>query len=410
MGRSPVVRVAPVLPRTLRFVTGSYLRAQVRRLPGLRGRGFDLPAARPTPGLTAQIAMDEVVLTVMMGPSRMPRRADYERLREEIPAARDLYGRRGWLADPASFHRPPPALSAGEVTSGRGWALGLSHEKLRFDSGYEPWDDEPGRDRWLAHEANRTGHAWVLRHRHDTLPDGSSRPWLVCLHGFGTGSPFMDIAGFRAGQLHRQLGFNLVFPILPLHGPRRCGRMSGDGYMSYDLVDGVHANAQSVWDVRRVIGWVRAQGGERIGVYGISLGGYVGALLATLEPDLDAIVAGIPPSDFPALFRHHMPKRLAGRARSYGLLGEDATALHRVVSPLAAPPRVPHDRRYLYAGLGDRMSTPAQAYRLWEHWDRPRIAWYAGNHVGYLWSGDVNRFVQQSLRHSGLAGSGLVPA
>jgi hypothetical protein len=43
------------------------------------------------------------------------------------------------------------------------------------------------------------------------------------------------------------------------------------------------------------------------------------------------------------------------------------------------------------------MSTPAQAYRLWEHWGRQRIAWYGGNHVGYLWSGDVQRFVRQSL-------------
>src|SRR5438034_593341 len=89
----------------------------------------------------------------------------------------------------------------------------------------------PGGDRWLAHEANRTAHAWVLRHR-----DDEPRPWLICLHGFGTGTPFMDIPGFRARRLHRRFGLNLVFPTLPLHGHRRIGRISGEGFMSYDLI------------------------------------------------------------------------------------------------------------------------------------------------------------------------------
>jgi hypothetical protein len=51
--------------------------------------------------------------------------------------------------------------------------------------------------------------------------------------------------------------------------------------------------------------------------------------------------------------------------------------------------------------LGDRMSTPKQAYRLWLHWDQPRLAWYGGNHVGFFWSGAVERFVRSSLIESG---------
>ncbi len=245
--------------------------------------------------------------------------------------------------------------------------------------------------------ANRTAHAWVLRH-----PGDEPRPWLVCLHGFGTGTPLMDIPGFRARRLHRKLGLNLVFPTLPLHGRRRAGRISGEGFMSYDLVDGVHAMAQTMWDTRRILSWVRAQGPERIGVYGISLGGYSAALLATLEADLHGVIAGIPPTDFPALFEHHSPRALDKRARRYNLVGDTAADVHRVISPLVNQPRVAFERRYVYAGLGDRMATPAQAYRLWDHWGRPRISWYAGNHVGYLWSGKVNRFVAESLLDAGL--------
>jgi hypothetical protein len=397
IGHVPGLRLLPVIPKTAKFVTMSYLMAQARRLPGPGGGKLDLPVARPTPGLAAQVAMDEAVLAVMMSPKRMPRRADYHRLAEEVPAARELYGSRGWLADPASFHRAPPPLTPADIDIGRGRALGLRFERLAWESGYEPWPDEPGRDRWLARDANRTAHAWVLRHT-----DDEPRPWVICIHGFGTGTPLMDIPGFRARSLHRKLGLNLVFPTLPLHGRRRAGRISGEGFMSYDLVDGVHAMAQTMWDVRRVLGWVRAQGAERIGVYGISLGGYSAALLSTLEDGIHGVIAGIPPTDFPALFEHHSPRSLDQRARHYNLIGDPATDVHRVISPLVNPPRVDLERRFVYAGLGDRMATPAQAYRLWDHWDRPRISWYAGNHVGYLWSGKVNRFVAESLTQAGL--------
>ena len=46
-------------------------------------------------------------------------------------------------------------------------------------------------DRWLAFESNRTASAWVLRH------EDERRPWVLCIHGFGTGSGFMDLFSFR---------------------------------------------------------------------------------------------------------------------------------------------------------------------------------------------------------------------
>ena len=55
-------------------------------------------------------------------------------------------------------------------------------------------------------------------------------------------------------------------------------------------------------------------------------------------------------------------------------------------------------RRFVFAGLGDRMSTFGQARRLWEHWDRPSMAAYAGGHVGFFWSSAVRRLVDQSVR------------
>ena len=47
------------------------------------------------------------------------------------------------------------------------------------------------------------------------------------------------------------------------------------------------------------------------------------------------------------------------------------------------------------------MAPPAQAHALWRHWDEPEIFWYGGNHVGYLWSKQVTRFLGESLARCG---------
>jgi hypothetical protein len=43
------------------------------------------------------------------------------------------------------------------------------------------------------------------------------------------------------------------------------------------------------------------------------------------------------------------------------------------------------------------MAVPDQAVALWEHWDRPSVRWFPGNHVGYLWSSKVADYVDGVL-------------
>jgi hypothetical protein len=386
----PGARLMMTGPRTFRFVARSALR-------GLRNPVYpDPPAPRPTPALALQVAMDEVILAVAKGPKRYPRRLDYLRVGDEVRRGVELYEDRGWIDDPRSYHRDPHPLTAPDIGTER--SLGIRYEHLIFPSGYEPWPDEPGRDRWLGYEANRTAHAYVLRHR-----DDRPRSWLLCVHGFGTGNPLMDFTAFRVNRLHRDLGFNLVLPVLPTHGPRKGDGFSGTHMMSFDMVNGVHGLAQAIWDIRRLLSWVRPQAPASVGVYGISLGGYTSALLAGIEDDIDVAIAAVPPCDLPALMAHHCPPRLRRRAVEHQLLGEEAHRLHRVVSPLTVQPKVPRHGRYIVAGLGDRMSTPKQAYRLWHHWDRPKLAWYGGNHVGFFWSREADRFIVDALTRAGAA-------
>ena len=361
-----------------------------------------MPVPDVTPMFAAHVAMDELILALVMGPNRFPRRADYERVATELRRARRLFEAQGWLDDPRSYHREPPPLDEPAVS--RGWALGQSYERLLFPSGWQPRSEEPGAERWATYEHNRTAVATVLRHR------DRPRPWVVGVHGFAMGSAFMDFVGVHALRLHRELGLNVALPVLPLHGARKINRLSGEAFLGFDLINTVHGLTQAVWDVRRVLTWIETQEPVGIAMYGVSLGGYVTALVASIDERLSCVIAGIPVVDFPGLISAHSPVHLRMRAIEHEIIDGNAEVVHRVISPLAFEPAVPVERRFIFAGLGDRLARPSQAYRLWLHWERPSTCWYAGNHVGYLWSTQVTDFILRALTSSGFDGRGAATA
>ncbi|MCC7078451.1 MAG: alpha/beta hydrolase [Acidimicrobiia bacterium] len=391
LAKLPPARMALAVPRTLEWAAQSWL----RRGPASVEEGP--PRPKVSLGLAAQVAVDESMLMLAMAPSRFPHRDDYLRGGLDITDAYDFYRERGWLDAPLGYHRDPPPLGDDYWIRPTRTLTGVEYEHLSFESGYEPYPGEPGGERWRRLVPNRTAHVWVMRHA-----DDEPRPWLVCLHGFMMGIPPIDLLTFRARRLFTELGVNIAVPVLPLHGPRKIGVMGGDGFMTYDLINAVYGLTQSIWDIRRVIGWIRAQDPTAIGVHGISLGGCVTGLIAGLEPGLDCVVAGVPVCDIPDIFGHHSPRVIRERSHEHGILGPASSQVCSVVSPLTFEALLPRSRRFIYAGLGDRMTTPAQAHKLWLHWDQPAIHWYPGNHAGFLWGRGVEGFVRQSLVTSGI--------
>ena len=263
-------------------------------------------------------------------------------------------------------------------------------------SEWEPLPDEPGRDRWLAGVANRSAHAYVVR----TDPDA---PWLVAIAGYRMGMPLTDLAVFDPRVYCEQLGLNLLIPVLPLHGPRRTGKLSGDGYLDGDVVTFVHAEAQAMWDVRRWIAWARMQGAERIGATGLSLGGYNCALLATLEQDLRCAIAGIPVADFARIMWAHGPHDYVTGLSERGLDKRAVQEIVEPVSPLAAQPRIAPEALAVFAGVADRVVPPEHQRDLIEHWKPASHHWYQGGHVTFRLDSSVDAMVRRVLREQLLA-------
>jgi hypothetical protein len=339
----------------------------------------------------AEVGFDEAVLglaSVLMAPYADGGQAQVAR---ETKTALALFEDQGWLADPHAFHRRPPPLTAGDVRLQGRHGLGWAYEELSFDSGYEPWPDVPGRDRYLRYGACRRAYAWVLR-------GSPSAPWLVCIHGLGMGRTPLDLNLLYGRLLHRELGINLVFPVLPLHGPRRLGAVSGRGFQTGDFLDTLHAESQAVWDIRRIKSWIRTQAETPIGLHGMSMGGFHTALLAALDDDQACAIAGIPVADQAALVWHHVAPAALNALRDEGLDIETVRSLLQVVSPLRLDPLVAPDRRFIWAGIADRFVPAQDVLLLYEHWQRPRTLWYPGAHLSFPQHEAVGDFIADAVR------------
>jgi pimeloyl-ACP methyl ester carboxylesterase len=329
--------------------------------------------------------LDEAALAFVRTcqPKALPHLA--ERTATEVATASAVFDEHGWSADPAIYHRRPQPLTAHDVTTIAYRAWPRRHESAVFASGFEPRSIEPAAHRWRRGTRNDTVHVRLLRHR------TAARPWVVCVHGFGMGASRFDLALLWANHFHSTLGFNVAVPVLPFHGARRSP--GSDRLLSLDLAMTLHGITQAIWDIRRLVHWIRLIGGEAVGVYGLSLGGYLAALLAGIEP-VDCVVAGIPFIDVLALMAHHRaPVEYADILHS-----EAAKNAFRVVSPLALSPQVAPSRLASFAGQSDRLIPPEHHAAFAQVWPHSPVHHYPAGHTGYLRSRQTKAFVTDFLR------------
>lgn len=354
----------------------------------------DVPAVEPSAGVITDAIVDgtfSLLVGLMVG---VPDAQKVRHGQQELLAMRDFIERNGWYEDPSGYHQTPPPLRNPMITKKNAFALGMespAYQELVFESEYEPHPGEPGRERWLSHSDNGTAVAHVMEH------EDEDRPWLVCVHGFSMGQASANIAGLTAQWLHKELGLNILMPVLPLHGSRSSTRMSGGGLLQPEYANMLHMFSQAIWDIRRLIGWVRDRTDQNVGLYGISLGGYTVSLLSAFVEDLACVIAGIPAVDFTSLARDNEPWAYQAYGTDlkadWGLL----TEVVHPVSPLAFEPRLPKDRRFIYAGVADRVARPDQARALWRHWGKPEIEWLPTGHVMAAMSQDVKPFLQRVI-------------
>jgi hypothetical protein len=357
-----------------------------------RQRDRSVPTLQRSPLAFSSVLVDELLTTAIRLRSR-GRALDVTGMLSDAEQACAVLRAGGYVDDPRRLH--PPAVAPHDVRLSRRVVMGMGFEHISFDSLYRPPDGLPRADQWFADDANHVAHAYVLRR--DDLP----RPWVVVLHGHGAGEP-LDLLLMGSRKLMHTLDVNVVHPILPLHGPRS-RKTTLDRFPALDPLTNFYGLSQGIWDARQVIAWARREGATQIGVHGASLGGHAAALLASIEPGLACVVAGIPTVDFSTLLARHTA-RLEGEAmvEATHLLDDAPRLVNSLVSPLAYAPLVARAHRFIYAGVGDRVTSAEQAAQLWRHWDEPEILWVHRGHLGAPIGRATRRFVLRAMQASGV--------
>ncbi|MBO0839595.1 MAG: prolyl oligopeptidase family serine peptidase [Sciscionella sp.] len=272
-------------------------------------------------------------------------------------------------------------------------------EIIRFRSPYRPANPAM-RQQWAC--LTRNNHAVAQYWHHADRP----RPTVAIIHGFMASMYHLNSAFFAVPWLY-QHGYDVLLFTMPFHGRRQewFSPFSGHGFFHHGIGGICEAMSQAVHDFRLFVDYLIDRGVDKIGVTGISLGGYTCALLAAVDDRLAFAVPNVPLADMSDVIDRWPP---AGQAMDLMLrLGDiprtdvgTALASH---SPLTYRPILPKDRLFIITGLGDRLAPPDHAQRLWEHWDRPTLHWFPGNHIMHVNRAAYLKRMRRFMRATGFS-------
>jgi pimeloyl-ACP methyl ester carboxylesterase len=298
--------------------------------------------------------------------------------------------------DAAAVFSAPPSDVKVRTEVGRGLsAAGGRVELIRFASPFIPLNPDVRRS-YLSHERNATARAQHWRH------DDGPRPTLCVIHGFGASPAWFNSLFFCLNEFFAE-GWDIVLFTIPFHGGRRGAHapFNGAELFTHGFSGLNEALLQAICDLRVLLDYLLGTGAPRVGVTGLSLGGYCTATLASVDERLDFAIPNATVVSIPGLIDSWFPAN-AGVGVLRRLKRIPAELIMH--SPLNYDPVVPRDRLLVVAGLGDRLTPPAHSVELWEHWGRPGLRWFPGSHVlhfqraGYL---DAMRELMATARADG---------
>ncbi len=185
--------------------------------------------------------------------------------------------------------------------------------------------------------------------------ESESRPAVLVVHEAGANMP----VGRMFAQAFQAEGFHAFLIHLPYYGERRSG-------VSYNPAVGLR---QAVADVRRArdaIAILPEIAADRIAVHGISLGGFVTATTAAIDPSFHSVFLLLAGGDlYDLLMRGEQDAaRMRRQLERAGYQGERLRDLVWPVEPLRLAHRLDPARTWLYTARDDRVVPPENSRAL----------------------------------------------
>lgn len=205
------------------------------------------------------------------------------------------------------------------------------------------------------------------------------RPAVVLLHGWNGEQGYKWLFPPLAWRFTRA-GLSTAMIELPYHGSRKPKRGPCRNFLSGDILHMMEATRQAISDVRALVAWLKAEGHGPVGLWGVSLGAWLGGLVACCEDELSAAVLVTPiPKIDQAIenleFCRHIRASLQGRE-----IGPSRLNLteHR--------PKLPPQNILLVQSVYDLFAPAAAVEELWSVWGKPDMWRVKHGHISVLFS------------------------
>lgn len=242
-------------------------------------------------------------------------------------------------------------------------------------TGYKVWDLTFPSPLETPFEVNNTVHGEYF------CPVGPDKhPGVIVLHILGGD---FDLSRLFARQL-AQKGVAALFIKLPYYGPRRPEGVKAR-MVSEDPRATVAGMRQAILDIRRGVAWLAAQeeiDSERLGVFGISLGGITGALALAIEPRLKMGCLMLAGGDVAKVaWEDARLAKLRDRWVDEGGTKEEFFELWKSIDPVTYAQRARGKRMLMLNARHDEIIPPACTESLWRALGEPEIVWYDAGHI-----------------------------
>ncbi|NBY66961.1 MAG: hypothetical protein EBQ51_07825 [Verrucomicrobia bacterium] len=213
-------------------------------------------------------------------------------------------------------------------------------------------------------------------------PKGMRSPAMVLLHSLFSAS---DVGYVHWASVLNRLGWTAVFYDLPYHFRRRPkGTWSGELIFGGNLIRSAEAIRQAVTEVRIVTRMLKASGAPEVGLWGMSLGGWVAGLTLCHEPGLACgwlaqpipdVATAIWDSEGGWVLRRQMEERGLDRKRVEKLLP--------LVCPSHGKLQLSSKRVLVVGGSHDSVAPPSKLQALAKGWGGTHYREVGQGHIGY---------------------------
>jgi dienelactone hydrolase len=180
-----------------------------------------------------------------------------------------------------------------------------------------------------------------------------------------------------------QNGIGALFVQMAYYGPRR-PKGSKMRLLSIDMNNTLAAVQQTVLDIRRAAAWMESRpeiDGERLGIMGTSLGGFMAALSAEMEPKLHRVGILLAGGGF--VEAYYEDPRAAPLRIAWEFMGGNKGMVQRIIAPvdpLTCAANLKSRKVLMLCARKDEIVPATMAEALWKASGEQKIVWFNSGH------------------------------